>query len=290
MVASPETMSNVQVHRYLSWFTSPDAVTATNGYPANYYYVDNVKAKIRYLVLDSTDSVSESRVKYGVSEHQRRWFDMSVSSLPKGWSVMVLSHVPFAKDHTTHKSLVGVGDAISSLAHERNVLLALCGHRHSDVESGISDVFQVITAADCLVDMGRIQTPYSVKQPKKVAGTVSEHTIDYVSVSKDHSKVMMKRIGYGHDRLFNIKPIKGQVGATIQLKSALEGVVSWFAYDAEGSEVILSGDGWSRDFKTSHNNASVTSDGFVTLLSSAPSIIVATDSYGTKEYFFITLK
>lgn len=286
-VLYPETMGNIQVHDYLSWFTSPEAVTCTCGYPSNYYYVDSSKARIRYIVLDSTDSIKDDRVKYGMSEHQQRWFAMVTSTLPEGWSVLILSHVPFAKDHTTLPSLVAVGDAISSLSHERNVLLALCGHRHSDVESGISDVFQVLTAADCLVDMGKIQTPYSVKQPKKAAGTVSEQTIDYVSISKDHSKVIMKRIGYGNDRIFNVKPVKGKVGSVVRLKSEIEGNVDWFAYDAEGSKVIPSGDGWNRIFETSHRNASVTSDGLVTVLSSAPSIVVATGSCGTKEYFMI---
>ncbi len=288
LVSSPETMNNLEVHRYLSSFTSPDAETNNSESTSNYYYVDNPKAKIRYLVLDSTDSVKDARVKYGVSEPQYDWFCEVTSSLPKGWAIMFLSHVPLARDHSKQTSIVKVGDAIAELSLKSNVLLALCGHRHSDVESGISHVFQVITAGDCLVDMGKIQTPYSVKSPKKSLGTIDEHTIDYVSISKDFKRVIMKRIGYGCDRIFNVKPIPVSEGDKIQLKTVLTGDVNWFAYDAEGNEVIQMEDGWNRLFKTSHKNATVSPEGCVTILAPAPSIIVATDSHGTKEYFMLT--
>lgn len=287
-VSSPETMSNLEVYRYLSWFTSPYALTDETAAVSNYYCVDNRKAKIRYIIFDSTDSIKDARVECGVSERQQKWFADISSGVPEGWSIFILSHMPFAKDHTDRLSLLKVGNLISDLAKDRNVLMALCGHRHSDVESGISSVFQVITAADCLVDMGKIQTPYSIKPQKKSAGSVYEQTIDYVSISKDHARVIMKRIGYGHDRIFNVIPVTGQVGEKIRLKSVLEGPVSWFAYDAEGNEVVPAGDGWNRIFKTSHVNASITTGGLVTMLSSAPSIVVASDSHGAKEYFMLT--
>lgn len=78
-----------------------------------------------------------------------------------GYLSSFLSHVPLAADHSGDRSLVAVGKKIAALAESRSVLMALCGHRHSDVESGIGSLFQVITAGDCLVDMGRIRTPYS---------------------------------------------------------------------------------------------------------------------------------
>ena len=287
-VTSPETMNNHEVCRYLASFTSPSAVYNPNDALANYYYIDNGKAKIRYVVFDSTDSVSDGRVIYGISDKQRQWmFDRIYADLPKGWSVMFLSHVPFAKDHTTQPQLLKVGESISQLSRDRNVLLSVCGHRHSDVESGIGTVFQVLTAADCLVDMAKIQTPYSVRLPKKEKGTVNEQTIDYVSISEDHTKVTIKRIGDGHDRIFNVKPILCSVGESLTLKSGLSGPLNWFAYDAEGNNVIPAGDGWYRLFKTSCTGLTISSEGVVTPLSSVVSIVVATDQSGTKEYFMV---
>ena len=288
-VKSPETMSDAQVNGYLSSFLSPSAVIPQSAGTANCYYVDDAKGKIRYIVLDSTDSVEDDRVKYGISAPQYQWiFNDAVATTPKGWSMFFLSHVPLAADHVGDSSLVAVGKKIAALAESRSVLMALCGHRHSDVESGIGSFFQVITAGDCLVDMGRIRTPYSLPADKKQAGTVNEQTIDYVSISKDHSKITMKRIGYGHDRIFNVNPLKASVGETIALKSSLEGPVKWFVYDAEGNTVIQSEDGWNRIYVTSHKNASISPDGIVTILSPGPVIAVATHEAGTKEYFMIT--
>lgn len=287
-VASPETMNNHEVRRYLASFTSPEVVYNPDDALANYYYIDNRKAKIRYVVFDSTDSVKDERVIYGMSDKQRKWiFDGIYAGLPKGWSVMFLSHVPFAKDHVTQPQLLEVGENILQLSRDRNVLLSVCGHRHSDVESGIGTVFQVITAADCLVDMAKIVTPYSVSLPKKEKGTVNEQTIDYVSISKDHTKVTIKRIGYGHDRIFNVKPIFCPVGENLTLKSGLNGPLKWFAYDAEGNSVIPSGDGWHRLFETSCIGLTVSSEGVVTSLSPVPGIVVATDQSGVKEYFMV---
>ena len=288
-VTSPEIMNNHEVHGYLSSFTSPEAVYNPEEAVANYYYVDNEKAKVRYVVFDSTDSVVDGRVSYGISDRQRQWlFDGIYNDLPKDWSVMFLSHVPFAKDHTKVPALLKVGESISDLSKERNVLLAVCGHRHSDVESGIGSVFQVITAADCLVDMAKIVSPYSVRLPEKEGGTVNEQTIDYVSISKDHTKVTIKRIGFGHDRIFNVEPVVCRVGESVELRSGLNGPLKWFAYDAEGNSVIPSGDGWHRLFKTSCTGVTVSTRGVVTVLSSVACIVVATDASGTKEYFMIT--
>ena len=290
-VASPETMNNLEVHRYLDSFTSPAAVYNPDDAQANYYYIDNDKAKIRYVVFDSTDSVVDGRVHYGMSDRQRQWlFDGIYGSLPKDWSVIFLSHVPFAKDHNTLPQHLDVCGRISELSRDRTVLLSVCGHRHSDVESGIGTVFQAITAADCLVDMAKIVTPYSIRPPKKEKGTVNEQTIDYVSISKDHSKVTMKRIGYGHDRIFNVKPVSCQVGKSVTLKSGLGGPLKWFAYDAEGNSVIPSGDGWHRIFKTSCTGLTVSSEGVVMAIVPVDCIVVATDESGAKEYFMVSPK
>ena len=97
----------------------------------------------------------------------------------------------------------------------------------------------------------------------------------------------MKRIGYGHDRVFNVKPIACKVGKSVELKPGLNGPLKWFAYDAEGNGVIPSGDGWHRLFKTSCTGLTVSTEGIATALSPVVSIVVATDTLGAKEYFMI---
>ena len=288
LVKHPETMTSLQVSEYISTFLSPEAVKGP-GSDVNYYYVDNKKGKIRYVVFDSTDSVKDSRVIYGLSPEQHRWiFDEAIATLPKGWNMVLLSHVPMSPDHVDCPSLNKLADEMKSL--DRKPLMALCGHRHSDMESGIGSIYQVLTSSDCMTDSGKTAVPYSLPLENKKAGTVNEHTIDYVSISKDHGKITMKRIGHGYDRIFNTTPVKVKVGGTVTLKATSGDPVKWFVFDVEGNRTSPKDKDGYRDYITSHKNASITSDGSVTSVFPGSSIAVALYADGTKEYFMINAR
>ena len=279
----PETMDDSQVASYLSSFRSQNAVTDRSASNPTWFYVDSPKGKIRYIAFDSTDSVQEARIRYGMSEMQLKWiFDEAVATLQSGWKIIFLSHVPLAPDHTDQPSLL---EAASRIAEMDNVLMCISGHRHSDLESGISNVFQVLTAADCLGNVGRTLCPYSEYAGKKVAGTVNEQTLDYVSVSKDYSKVTMKRIGWGYDRIFNIRPVVAKVGDVLEMKAS--SVVKWFAFDAQGNKVGKYREDGLRDYQTSHLNASICEDGHLKCLRAGNTIVVALHEDATKEYYMI---
>lgn len=283
-----QTMTAAQVTEYISSFLSSEAVKGP-AETANYYYVDSRKGKVRYVVFDSTDTVDGIKIVYGLSPQQMDWiFNEAVAGLPDGWSLFFLSHVPFAPDHNDCVSLLEAGEKISALGDK--AIMALCGHRHADMESGIGQVFQVLTAGDCLVDTGRTNVPYSLPLGRKAEGTVNEQTIDYVSISANHDRVTMKRIGYGYDRVFNIRPVQAYVGQPVVLNPSSDGPVRWFVYDAVGSSTTAWSPDRFRDYVTSHKNASITSDGSVTVISPGCSIAVATYSDGTKEFFMISGK
>ena len=285
-VSDPETMGNLEVARYLSSFRSPVSVTDQRPH-TNYFYVDSPEGRIRYIVFDSTDSVSDARIRYGISDGQMDWImRQAVATVPKGWSIMFLSHVPFAPDHTDHPSLIEAGKKMSRTG---NVLLGICGHRHTDMESGIGSVFQVLTAADCLEDVGRTATPYSRPLPKKKAGTVSEQTVDYVSISRRHDKVTMKRIGWGYDRIFNIRPVFAKVGQTTGLEASRSGRARWYVFDAQGNSVGKYDGNGMRNYVTSHRNASVSDDGLIECKAPGNVIAVALYDDGTKEYFMVSI-
>ena len=285
---NPETMDACQVWEYLNSYRSADAVTDASGEYPNYYYVDSPKGHIRYVIFDTTDSIEDGRMLYGMSDRQLKWVsDTAVATVPEGWSLVFLSHVPLAPDHTTYESLLDGGRCISDAAESHNVLFCLSGHRHSDMESGIGQVFQVLTESDCLTDNARTRTPYSLASGKKKSGTINEQSIDYVSISKDHKIVTMKRIGHGYDRVFNVQPLVVKTGSKLQLKAASSGKVNWFVFDAKGNKVGPYGADGYRDYVTSHKNASITSKGTVRALSVGMSIAVATYPDGTKEYFMI---
>lgn len=287
-VEFPETFDDKQVHDYLASYRSDLSVINSDDPFSNYYYVDSPEAGIRYIVFDTTDSVENDRIVYGISEAQLQWiFERAVHTLPDGWSIVFFSHVPLGPDHT---SVMSINEAASRVLHtssSRNVLFCLSGHRHSDMETGIGDVFQILTEADCLEDTGRTRTPYSFDPGMKIPGTVNEQTIDYVSISKDHSTVTMKRIGHGYDRIFNICPLEIPVGASIRLKSGYDGPVTWFVYDADGCKVGRYDENRFRSMNTSHKYAEISESGELRNISAGNSIAVATYPDGTKEYFMI---
>lgn len=288
-VAEPETMDDRQVYEYLAAFRSKSAIMNADSPYSNYYYVDSQKGRVRYIILDTTDSVKDSRVVYGMSDSQLAWvFDNAVASLPEGWSVVFLSHVPLTPEHTSNKSINEAALRVSETARSRNVLFCLSGHRHSDIETGVGSTFQILTESDCLKDTGRTRTPYSAADKKKETGTTNEQTIDYVSISQDYKVVTMKRIGHGFDRVFNVCPITVKAESIVQLRSSRKGPVKWFAYDAEGSKVGQYGADGYRDLQTRHQYVEISDTGLVRgLIAGTSSIAVATYEDGTKEYYMI---
>ncbi len=69
-------------------------------------------------------------------------FNQAVSTLPEGWKLIFISHVPLDSGHLDCEPISRAGDRIAALAPSADVMLCLAGHRHSDLESGIGSIFQ----------------------------------------------------------------------------------------------------------------------------------------------------
>ena len=288
---TPETMNNMEVNQYLSNFCTSDIVKDANSAYGNYYYLDSPAGRIRYVVFDSTDDVACAKVKYGISENQIRWiFNNAVATLPDDWSIIFMSHVPVDPNHTKCDAITQVADSIDALEHSKNILLCLSGHRHSDIESCIGSVFQVLTEADCLEDCARTITPYSLIAEKKSPGTVYEQTIDYVSVSSDHSIVTFKRIGHGYDRIFNIRPIETMVGETIKLPAETLGSAQWTVYDAESFTIGSYNQTGVRFMEIKTDAVEHIGENHVRFRHSGNYIAVALADDGTKHYHIFAVK
>ena len=230
----PQTMDNKAVYEYLSSLSGADVIRDENVPASNYYYLDSAKGRLRYVVFDTTDNVVDGKIQYGISDRQMDWiFNHAVSTLPKGWKLIFISHVPLDSGHFNYEAITKAGDKIAALAPDGNVLLCLAGHRHSDMESGIGAIFQVLTESDCLVDCARTHTPYSLQTEPKRRGTVSEQTLDYVSISKNRRTVTFKRVGHGYDRIFNVRPIDVKTGTRVKLPRVAGNSPLWTIYNAD---------------------------------------------------------
>ncbi|MBQ9548988.1 MAG: hypothetical protein IJV01_07545 [Bacteroidales bacterium] len=282
-----ETMTDAQTAEFQRALRTPAAVGPDEGC---YYYVDDKAGKIRYLVFDSTDSVQEGRVVYGVSKPQFAWMrEQALATLPKGWDVVVFSHVPFAKNHTKLPSHREAEQLISTLKGKPAALICLSGHRHSDMEGTVGGVFQVLTAADELHSTAGVRLPYSKKLAAKKEGSVNEQTIDYVSVSKKHDRVTMLRLGHGNNRIFNLRPVEVPAGKPVQLVSSLDGAVDWFVFDAPGGKVEKP-KGKPAFYACKATLASIDGKGSVSALGEGLAVAVATAGDGTREFFLLRLQ
>lgn len=287
-----ESMKDAQVTAFMRTFLAPDAVTDTASVKANYYYVDDKSGRIRYIIFDSTDSLKTSGlVVYGIGERQMDWMKReAMATVPKGWSVIVLSHVPFTRNQTKVASHQAAADMIRDLSQRNPVLMCLAGHKHADMESAYGGVFHVITAADCLLNTAKVITPYGKKPEKKVKGTVTEQTVDYVSVSKDKTRITMLRIGNGEDRIFNLEPHVLKEGASLSVRPSLSGPVRWYVFDAPGGIPVKGETKGYRDYACTSTCASVATGGSVRGVSAGEAVLVATDKKGKKEYFLLQVQ
>lgn len=301
-----ETLSQWKTAAYMGMFTSVAAVHNEADDESDYYYVDAPSAKIRYIVLDTTDSVYDGRISYGIGAVQMRWIiENAILSAPEGWNIIFLSHCPMSKDHSKLPSQLKAGECIEALAShsvfefegrtydfgkrpDLTVLMTQNGHRHGDIESVVGTVLTVMTSCDAKRDYQGFGTPLTGMAAPKKNGTTEEQTFDYVSISADKTLVSIIRIGAGHNRYVNVIPVKCAAGEKVKLSSRLKGKLQWAAYDGVGNKTPKVGE--SRMLETVSNIALVDGKGRVEALKQGISIVLSCDRTGNKEFFVLEVR
>lgn len=171
---------------------------------SDYGYLDCPKARIRYIFLDTTDSVKDRRIVYGISPSQMKWIiEEAILNCRKGWSIVAVTHVPLSrKFHKQTPSIVNAGDCFAALYNhtafdfdgtrydfssrkDLNPIMIISGHKHTNANSDIGGLLQ--TLANCDVARSR--------EGKRATGVVSEQYFRYVSVAKDRKTVRFVNIG-----------------------------------------------------------------------------------------------
>jgi len=189
--------------------------------------------------MDSTDSVEDNKVQYGISEAQRRWiWENAVLSAPQGWHILVVVHVPLAVDQCRMESLLPAGEMLGRIEVERpdlQLVMVQSGHRHHDFQNLQNGVFHVITSADT-IDSLYMRSPFVADASYREYGSLREQAIDYVSIASDWESVRMVRIGAGNNRIYHLRPIELAVGDSVTLSSSLSGKIVWDIYDGVGNE------------------------------------------------------
>ena len=269
------------------------AVTNPDDPEACYYYFDNPAAKLRYIVADTTDSVTSERpfwaVVYGMHKRQLDWLEtQAFGTLPAGWSAVVMHHIPVTgvvgsdEDVKTFASFRG----ILNKYHDR-ILLDLTGHHHCEMQTFQNGIWHVTNPCDAAYrDYINRSKPWCPDLPKKDAGTIYEQTFDAVQIDTVRSLIHFTRVGGGGNRTLHCRPTAVTVGESAKFATALAGRITWGCYDADRAD--NKPDPTSRWTKLAvyHNDvATISPDGVLTAHKPGESVVVALAENGDKELF-----
>lgn len=207
-----------------------------------YYYFDDVKQKVRYIVLDSTErSPDESDLDMpwhnglGISSAQLNWMITRVKELESGWHVIICPHIGMTNNVLSvdqdplnyyapilgtieamalKKAYVYSGSPMSIPTYVYNinedftnlsadVLYVRNGHDHRD-NYDYTGVWEIGSIADA-------RYPYTDSHTgnthARTIGTIDEQAIDVDTVDFANEILYCRRIGSGYNRTFHLAPV-----------------------------------------------------------------------------------
>ena len=286
-----------------------DNVVHNTADPAsNYYYFDEKKSKIRYVVFDSSDYVKDTSRGFGIvdsiSIEQRRWiFRQAILGAPKKYSIVIVSHAPqfeYGADSPTEQVMQGLS-AFSTHSpiildgeeyrfdqrRDLKLLAVFSGHLHHDMQIYQNDVLHIMMMGDVRYrDFKR--DPFIDSDYTRKTGTVNAHAVDFVCVLKKLNAIATVRLGAGPDRLFHLSPIVLKVGDKYPIASnqKYKRVV---AYDAKAEFVKNEAEKYSYIWKLNHSVVDIT-DGVITALTPGEATLMVERPNGLREFYYIKVE
>lgn len=184
-----------------------------------YYYRDNTAQKIRYVFVNTEESINNN-VAWGVqakiSQEQADWLVNTALNVPTGYQIFVVGHVPIHPDLSSYSSNLdilrkifeainnktslsfdtGYGTVVNHDFTNTNtkVIAYLAGHCHKDSSKSDNGLLHITTGCDA---------HYSDDVWTRVPQTTSEQLFDVFFIDTENSKINTVRIGAGNDRSFD---------------------------------------------------------------------------------------
>lgn len=181
-----------------------------------YYYVDNAAAKLRYIFINTEESVDPT-ISWGVqakiSQDQADWLTNEALDVPAGWGIITIGHVPIHKSATSYSSKLDILKQIFEGYNARQklditsvdgvtattdftkaggkVVAYLCGHNHKDqsfIDQGIN---YISTGCDA---------KYKNDVWERTSRTTNEQLFDVMFWDTTKKTLKTIRIGAGEDR------------------------------------------------------------------------------------------
>ena len=287
-------------------------VTNTDDPTACYYYFDNADAKIRYVFVDTTDSIDPKRsywaVRSGMGPTQLTWLaDHAIATIPAGWSAVVVHHIPFTgcvgsegerRLYAPFRELLEAyqnrgkatlcGKVYDFSSAQGRILLDITGHHHAERQTFQNGILYVTEPCDAAYgDYILGSKPWCGDLPRKQGGTVAEQTFDAVQLDPVHDLVYFTRVGGGQDRVLHAKTLTATAGGTLKLAAPLlSGEITWGCYDADRIVHTPNPKNRYNPFVTYMNDlATIAADGTLTAKKAGEVMVVAMDKDLNKEIF-----
>ena len=255
-----------------------------NNQESVYFYTDNRGQKIRYIFVDTMDTVD-----WTFSKPQSDFCYNAIANAPSGYGIVVIGHIPacetnaptiqtladFLGGFRNKQSVTINGTVYDFTSVESDLLFMLAGHEHRDDFVAYKNVPYFIVACDTLVNDYKVgQFGETDDFPNKVRGTIYEVTFDAVFVDIQNETVQFVRIGGGYDRICHFNTNRVNAGSTIQLQTTVEDP-EWLDCDGTGNYY----GGWDPNtgmyiYENSHTKVSV-NNGTVTGLATGNALVCA---------------
>lgn len=292
-----------------------------------YYYVDNKKQKIRYIVADTIDRTDPEWITgygnfFGVTSPQLDWIgNIALKTTPAGYGIVIVTHIELydtiGSDGANNEAIQffkrlldlfnsrtsgtisgthqpAVSFDFTNVDSSIELLMYLCGHEHMDCQTFADGYLSVCSMCDCKVKDGMFSMLYTnvsdrLQIGQRTAGTVYEQSFDYINIDKTNKIISFVKIGAGHDRRFNITPITLSVGGSSQLTSVLSNP-SFGSYNSVGNTLQYNQEQGTYYWDIVNTIVSVNSSGIVTANQSGEAVVYAMDAQGNQEFFYIKVQ
>ena len=167
----------------------------------NYYYVDNVVQKMRYIILSVFTDGSAGKFE----QAQATWLNDSLANMPNGYTAIVIAHYYAHINYPDFTPvLTTIGKQIADICdtHIGKVACLLQGHTHEDLmmktDGGIP-IFAT-TCDKSTADNDETSEEDNYIYGKRTNGTITEQAFDIVIINKKDKKVSLVRIGAPADK------------------------------------------------------------------------------------------
>ena len=288
------------------------AVTNAADPEACYYYFDNPAGRIRYIVADTTDSITDSRpfwaVVSGMHDTQLLWLaERAFATIPAGWCAVVMHHIPVcgavgsageAKLYAPFRQLMEAyqnrgtwtcaGRMFDFSGAQGHIFLDITGHHHAERQTFHNGILHVTEPCDAAYGDYIIgSAPWCGDLPRKQGGTINEQTFDAVQLDPASDLVYFTRVGGGQDRAIHAKPLTVAAGDTLKLDARmLSGPLTWGCYDADRITYTPNPRNRYVPLVSYHNDvATIAPDGTLTAKKPGEAMVLAMDSRLDKEIF-----